>query len=96
MIIKYALNAIVHHVDMSCIISSNDEIKYEIDKINDQDWLNKGPWYNTSIYSKLHVSLFEGFIKHGRTDRCNLMCYLVAHDKNYHLTKMMKAVLEIG
>ena len=51
-------------------------MKYEIDKL-----LNKGPFYNTSIYLKLHKSMFEDFITHARTDRYNLMCSLVAHDK---------------
>ena len=54
MITKFLLNAILHHVGMSWIISSNKEMKYEMDKNNHQYWLNKGPWYNTSIYLKLH------------------------------------------
>ena len=45
MITKFVLNAILHHVGMPWIISSNDEMKYEIDEMNNQDWLNKGPWY---------------------------------------------------
>ena len=49
MINKFVLNAILHHVGMSWIICSNKEMKYEIDEINHQDWLNKGPWYNTAI-----------------------------------------------
>ena len=56
-------------------------MKYEIDKNNHQDWLNKGPWYNTYICLKLHGSMFEDFITHARTYRYNLMCSLVAHDK---------------
>ena len=43
--------------------------------------VEKSPWYNTAIYLRLHGSLFEYFITHARTDRYNLMCYLVAHDK---------------
>ena len=62
------LNAILHHVGMSWIISSNNEMKYEIDRINHQYWLNKGPWYNTDIYSWLHVSMFGDFITHEKTD----------------------------
>ena len=50
MITKFLLNAIFHHVGMLWITSPKDEIKYETDKINHQDWLNKSPWYNTSIY----------------------------------------------
>ena len=43
--------------------------------------MNKGTWYNKSIYLKLHGSIFEDFITHARKDRYNIMCSLVAHDK---------------
>ena len=81
MITKFVLNSILHHVGMSWIISSKNEMKYEMDKSNHQDCLNKCPWYNTDICSKLHGSIFEDFITHAITDRNNLMCYSVAHDK---------------
>ena len=81
MITQIMLNEIWHHVSMSWITSFNDEMKYEIYKINHQYWLNKGTWYNTDICSRLHGSLFEYFITHARTDRYNLMCSLVKHDK---------------
>ena len=80
MISKFVLNTILHHVSMSWIIRSNNEMKYEIDESNHQYWLNKIPWYNTAIYSRLYGSLFEYFIKYAGTDRYNLMCSIVAHD----------------
>ena len=44
-ITKFVLNAILHHVGMSWIISSNQEIEYDMTtKSNHLDWLNKGPW----------------------------------------------------
>ena len=51
-----------------------------MDKSNNNYWLNKVPWYKTAIYSRLHVSLFEYFITHARTNRQNLLCSIVAHD----------------
>ena len=54
MITKFVLNEILHHVGMSWIISSNDEMKYEIDENNHQYWLNKGPCYNTAICLRLN------------------------------------------
>ena len=81
-ITKFLLNALFHHVGMSWIISSNKEMKYDMDKNNHQDWLNKCPWYNTSICLKLHGSRFEDFITQARTDIYNLMCSLVAHYYN--------------
>ena len=56
-------------------------MKYEIGKINDQDWLNKDPWYNKAICSRFHEIMFEEFITHGITDRYTCLCYLVSHDK---------------
>ena len=90
------LDAILHHVGMSGIISSNDEMKYEMDENNHQDWLNKVTWYNTDICPRLHGSLFEYFITQERINRYNLMCSLVAHDKNNQLMKISKSVLKIG
>ena len=52
-----------------------------MEKSNHPDWLNKVPWYNTSICSMLHEILFEDFITHARTDIYNLLCTLVEHDK---------------
>ena len=66
---------------MLWVFRSNKEMKYEIEEYNHQDWLNKVPWYNTSIYLRLHGSMFEYFITHAITDRYNLMFCLVAHDK---------------
>ena len=48
---------------------------------NNINWLNKGPWYNRNICSKLHGSRFEDFITQARTDRYDIMCSLVAHDR---------------
>ena len=47
---KFVLNAMLNHVGMSWIISSNQEMEYEMNETNHQDWLNKGPWYNTPIF----------------------------------------------
>ena len=81
MITKFVLNSILNHVGMSWIISSNKERNDEIDENIHQYWLNKGPWYNTSICLKLHGNMFEDFITNEIIDRCNLMCSLVSHDK---------------
>ena len=58
------------------------EMDYEMNtKNNHLDWSNKGPWYNKHICSKLHGIKFEDFITQARTDRYNIMCSLVAHDR---------------
>ena len=81
MITKFVLNAILHHVGTSWIIFSKGEMLYEIDENNHPTWFNKGPWYNTAIFSRFHEILFEDFITHARTNRYNLLRSIVAHDK---------------
>ena len=49
-------------------------------KGNNPDWLNKSPWYNTTICSKLHGILYEDFIRNSRTDRYNIMHSITAHN----------------
>ena len=42
---KFVLNEMLHHVGMSWIISSNQEMEYEMNtESNNLDWMNKGPW----------------------------------------------------
>ena len=50
-------------------------------KSNHLDWLNKVPRYNRNVYSKLYGIRLKDFITQARTDRYNLMCSLVAHDR---------------
>ena len=44
-------------------------------------WFDTGPWHNKNICSKLYGTTFEGFITQARTDRYNIMRYLVSHDR---------------
>ena len=45
------------------------------------EWFDTGSWYNKNICSKSYGTTFEDFITQARTDRYNIMCSLVAHDK---------------
>ena len=80
-ITSIVLNTLLHHVVMSCIILSNNQLKYNMDK-HSSDWITSGPWYNTSICKKLHGKMFEEFIINSRTDRYNFKCYIDDHEKN--------------
>ena len=43
-ITKFVVNAMLHHVGMSWIVSPNQEMEYEMNTKNDNlDWLNKDP-----------------------------------------------------
>ena len=81
MITKCVLNEILHHVGMSWIICSKNEMLYEIKENKHLYWFNKGPWYNTAICSKFQGKVFADFIKHARIDRYDIMCSIIEHDK---------------
>ena len=80
MITIFLLNTVFNNVGLSWIISSNNQTKYEIEE-NNINWLNKGLWYNTSICSKLHGTMFKYFSRNSRIDRYNLICCITANDK---------------
>ena len=58
MVTKFVLNTVLQHIGLSWIIESNQKFEYDIDKHNTY-WLTNGPWYNTSICTKLHGTVFE-------------------------------------
>ena len=72
----------LHNVGISWIIRSIKEMDYnKYTNSNHLDWFNTGPWYNKNICSKFHGIKFEDFITQARTDRYNIMCSLVSHDR---------------
>ena len=81
-ITQFVLNVILHHVGMSWIISSKKEMDYDnFTNSKSLEWFDTGTWYNKNICSKLYGTTFEDFITQARTDRYNIMCSLVAHDR---------------
>ena len=71
---------LLHHVGISWIIETHEQLKYSMDK-NNPDWMTDGPWYNTYICKKLHGTVFEESIRNEITERYDLMCYIRAHEK---------------
>ena len=63
---------------MSCIILSNEEMKYEIDGSNHPDWLNKGPWYNTDICSSCMENILK-ILFHMQEQIDIISCVLFLH-----------------
>ena len=47
-IISFLLNKLSHHVGMSWIIETYEQLKYDTKK-NNLNWITGSPWYNTSI-----------------------------------------------
>ena len=79
-ITSFVLNTVLHHVGMSCIIETHEQLKYDMDKHNPY-WIKGDPWYNTYICKKLHGTVFEAYIINARTYIYNLMCSI---DTNAH------------
>ena len=65
---------------MSWIIETKKQLKYDIEQHN-PDLITYGPWYNTSICTKSHATVFEKYVINERTDRYNLMFSIDAHEK---------------
>ena len=42
--------------------------------VQDSQWMNKGPWYNITIWKQLNGRSFEYYLKTGTKDRYELMC----------------------
>ena len=50
---QFVLNAMLHHVGMSWIISSKKEIDSDnFTNSKNLEWFDTGPWYNKNICSK--------------------------------------------
>ena len=56
-------------------------MKYDIEKNNHPDWLNKGQWYNKAICSKQYVTVFKFSIRNDRTDRYNIISSITENDE---------------
>ena len=76
MITTFLLNKVLHQVVMSWIIFK--KIEYDIEEHN-TGWIIYYPWYNRSIFTKLHGTVFGKYIINARTDRYNLVCTIDAH-----------------
>ena len=79
-ITTFVLNKMLHHVGMIWIIENHEDLKYDME-IQNSYYITGGPWYNTSIWKKLHGKLFESFIINARTDRYNIMCCIDAYER---------------
>ena len=77
---QFLLNTMLHHVGISWIIETYQQLKYYIDR-NNPYWITGGTWYNTYICKKIHGAVFEDYIIDARTERYELMCYIYAHEK---------------
>ena len=56
----------LHHVNMSWMIETNQKLKYDIEKHN-LDWIAGGPYYNTSTSEIFHGAVLENYIRIART-----------------------------
>ena len=72
------------HVVLTWIIQSNQKLNFDSHH-HCYSWIINGPWYNTTICSRLHGFSFEYYYITGIQDRHNLMCSIEAHGR-YHPT----------
>ena len=58
LIISFLLNIVLHHVGMSWIIETHEQLQYDMEEQN-SEWMTVGQWYNTSTCKKLHGILLR-------------------------------------
>ena len=56
------LNTLLHHVGISWIIETHEQLKYDTEK-NDPDWITGGTWYNTSICKNYAEQCLKSLLK---------------------------------
>ena len=69
-------------------------------------WMDKGPWYNTTICTKLNGQIFKDYFKTGRKDRYEFMCAVdvyvvvvsglqaVCHARNYEAVEFQPRTVD--
>ena len=61
-ITPFVIHTMFQHIYLLCIIKNNNNLKFEM-MIQGNQWMDKGPWYNATILSKLNGNIFEYFYK---------------------------------
>ena len=59
---------VVQHIGILWILEDNKHLKFEMD-VQVSQWMEKGPWYNTTIFTRLNGQSLEEELKTGRRDR---------------------------
>ena len=61
-ITSFVIHTVFQHVGLFWIIDNNKHLKFEMDA-QDSQCMDKGPWYNTTICTKLNDQSFEYYFK---------------------------------
>ena len=75
------MNSMLHHVGMSWMISSKEEMDYDnFTNIKNLGWFDTSPWNNKNICSKLYGTTFEGLLNRlEKTDTISCVHYLSSY-----------------
>ena len=84
---------VFHNVVLLRIIEKSDNLKFEME-VQSRQWMEKVPWYYTTICSQLNGHIFEAFST-GRKDRYEFMCDVDAYKQIMHQRMMMQIVAVI-
>ena len=57
-ITNFVILSVFQNIGLLWIIENNKHYKFEMD-LEDTRWTDKGPWYNTTICTKLNGLIFE-------------------------------------
>ena len=85
-------NAVFHHVCLSFTNESKNQPKFDFQH-HYSSWILNGPWYTTTICSKLHGLYFEGDVTTAIKYRCSIMCSIEVMTQLIQLEMRMQVVV---
>ena len=73
---------VFHNFGLLWIINNNKHLKFEVN-LQGSYCMDKGPCYNTTIFSKLYCQILKDYLKTGRKDRYEFMCAVDVYDNDH-------------
>ena len=90
-ITPFVLPVVFQDSGLLWIIGKNNHILFKMAIIVSQ-WMDKVPWYNKIICTKLNGQIFEDYFKTGCKDRYELICNIYEYVKSMYKWMMMQVL----
>ena len=79
-ITPFVIQMVFQHVGLLLIINNNKYLKFEMN-VQVSQWMDKSPWYNITILTKLNGQIFKDYFRTVCKDMYELMCAVYVYAK---------------
>ena len=79
LITPFVSNMVFQHIGLFWIIQSNKNLSLDIQNIY-PSWILNGSCYNTTIFLRYHLLVFEDYFTTSKHDKYYLICSIKAHE----------------